>query len=103
MLDYAKFNSLPRFLPIFESILVENGSNGHLVGNNLTLADLGLFEVIYTIEEYIGTDVFKPYPQIELFLAKIKSFDSITKYLNGPQKPPKITQEYVEMVKSVMK
>ena len=75
-------------MPIFETILVDNGSNGHLVGKSLSLADLGLFEVIFTIEEYLGVDVLKSYPQIEFFLAKIKSIESISKYLKGSQKPP---------------
>lgn len=94
---------MPKFLPIFETILVDNGSNGHLVGKSLSLADLGLFEVVFTIEEYLGVDVLKSYPQIEFFLAKIKSIESISKYLKGSQKPPKINQEYVDMVRNVMK
>ena len=49
---------LPKYLPIFERELKENGSNGHLVGVNQTsLADIGLLEVLLELEDwanYIG-------------------------------------------------
>lgn len=51
---------------------MRNGSNGHLVGPNVSLADLGLLEVILTIEELIGEDELKPYPEI---LVNINFFD----------------------------
>lgn len=102
VLDYARRVSLPNFLPIYEKIIVKNGGNGHLVGNSLTLADLGLLEVVLTIEDYMGDDPLLPYPQIEKFLQTMKSIDSIKNYLNGPQKPPKIDQAYVDTIKRVM-
>jgi hypothetical protein len=89
-------------LPIYEKLLEKNGSNGYLVGNSLTLADLGLLEVVLTIEDYIGLEPLSSYPQLEKFLQTMKSIDSISKYLNGPQVPPKINQEYIDTVKQVL-
>ena len=63
MLEYAKESSLPSFLPIFEKLLVDNGSNGYLVGSKLSLADLGLLEVILTVEELMGLGPLEAYPQ----------------------------------------
>ena len=102
VLNYAKDKSLPNFLPIYEKLLEKNGSNGFLVGSSLTLADLGLLEVILTIEDYMGLEPLSPYPQIEKFLLTMKSIESISKYLNGPQVPPKINQEYINTVKQVL-
>ena len=42
----------------------ENGSNGFLVGSKLSLADIGLFENILSIDELIGLDYLEPYPEI---------------------------------------
>ena len=54
---------------------MRNGSNGHLVGPKVSLADLGLLEVVLTIEELLGEDEFKPYPEIQVNLNFSKFFD----------------------------
>lgn len=82
VLDKAKTTTLPRYLPIFNKVvilkigfnniwiknfiktLIQNGSNGNLVGSNISLADIGLLEVLLTIEELLGEDELKPYPEI---------------------------------------
>lgn len=46
--------------------LTKNGSNGYLVGSKLSLADLGLFEVIFMIEELMGSEELQPYPKIKV-------------------------------------
>ncbi len=58
--------SLSKFLPIFENALVTNGSNGFLVGNRLSLADLALLEDVLLIEEYYGSEEFNDYPQLQV-------------------------------------
>ena len=50
VLSKARAAANPRYLPIFERVLAENGSNGHLYGSSLTLADIGLLEVLLVIE-----------------------------------------------------
>ena len=62
---------LPKYLPIFERELKENGSNGHLVGENLTsLADIGLLEVLLELEDWakdIGSNAsLQSYPNIQV-------------------------------------
>ncbi len=58
--------SLPKYLPRFESALVSNGSNGFLVGNRLSLADLALLEDVLLIEEYYGLKELNDYPQLQV-------------------------------------
>ena len=48
-------------------ILISNGSNGFLSGDKITLADIGLFEVILMIEELMDADVLDDYPEIKVF------------------------------------
>ena len=50
--------------------LKENGSNGFLVGSKLSMADVGLFEVILTVEELMGIQELNDYPNIQVILFK---------------------------------
>ena len=63
----AKTTALPKYLPIYEKVLADNGSNGFLFGSKLTLADIGLLEVLLLIEDYIGADELKAYPNVQVF------------------------------------
>ena len=47
-------------------ILKNNGSNGYLVGDSLTFADIGLLEVLLTIKDYYEPEVFEDFPEIEV-------------------------------------
>ena len=80
----------------------ENGSNGFLVGEKLTLADLGLLECVLYIEEIIGVDSLKPYPEIEKFSKSMKSIEQISAYINGPQRPKRTDETLVEVIKKVL-
>lgn len=48
-----------------------NGSNGHLVGSRLSLADIGLLEPLLTIEELLGVDELKPFPEVLVIWIRI--------------------------------
>ena len=50
----------------FSQELEKNGSNGYLVGNKLSLADIGLLEVILIIDELLGAQELAPYPNIQV-------------------------------------
>nr|AYN44493.1 glutathione S-transferase A1 [Brachionus rotundiformis] len=102
VLDNAKATAMPRYLPIYNFILSRNGSNGHLVGSTLSLADLGLLEVVLSIEELLSEDELKPYPEIQNFLKTMKSNEMISKYLNSDLRRRKNDEKYVTEVKSVL-
>ena len=63
VLENAKAKALPKYLPAFETALKKNGSNGFLVGSKLSICDLGLLEVILTVEELMGLGPLEAYPQ----------------------------------------
>jgi hypothetical protein len=45
-------------------VLQENGSNGFLVGSQLSLADIGLLEPLLTIEELMGVQELEAFPEV---------------------------------------
>ena len=82
--------------------LANNGSNGHLVGNKLTLADIGLLEVILLVNELLGPQELEPYPSIQKFFTTIKSIPAIGEYLSGPQRPRANDEKYIAEVRRVL-
>lgn len=101
--EKAKTVFLPKYLPLFEKILKENGSNGYLVGNSLSLADIGLLEPLLWVEELCAQDEFNAYPEIRKFLKVVKEDKNIAGYLNGPRRPRINDDEYVASVKRVLR
>ena len=49
-------------------ILLKNGSNGYLVGESLTFADLGLLEVLLYVKDYYESAVFEAFPNVLVIL-----------------------------------
>ena len=47
--------------------LEDNGS-GYLVGNSLTLADLGLLECLFNLEDYFGAEYLEDYPLLVVII-----------------------------------
>jgi glutathione S-transferase len=106
--EKAKTNpkALPRYLPVFNRTLKENAAagfkNGFLVGDGLTLADLGLFECVLCIEELIGADYLKDYPEIQKFSANLKSNTALSKYLASPLRTKANDETYCNQVKTIL-
>nr|AYN44494.1 glutathione S-transferase A2 [Brachionus rotundiformis] len=102
VLDNAKAKALPKYLPIYNSLLNKNGSTGYLVGSKMSIADIGLLEVVLTIEELLGEKELEPYPEVQNFLKNMKSNDLISNYLKSELRPRKNDEKYVTEVKSVL-
>ena len=88
---FAKYmEDAPKFLDNFEKLLKENGSNGLLVGDKLTWADIYVYHVLTLIEavvkkmgQSLGCD---KYP---LSLALIKKVEAIPSIAAWIEKRPK--------------
>jgi len=91
---------LDKYLPIFDKVLSENGT-GYLVGSSLTIADLGLFELLQAAVDYLTVDRFKEYPAVTLFYETMTSLDRIKHYLAHVRKP-RNDATYVSNVNSVL-
>ena len=50
---------------VFNQALVENGT-GYLVGDSITLADLGLLEPLLNLEDYLGALHIDDYPALKV-------------------------------------
>ena len=103
-------------------VLIENGSNGYLVGSKLTLADICLLEPLLWIEELLS-DELKDYPETQViiydiiiylmviqlnfysqkFLKNVKNNANIANYLSGPLRPRINDDRYIAEVKKVLK
>ncbi|XP_070572817.1 glutathione S-transferase A4-like [Ptychodera flava] len=95
-----KTKTLPRYLPIFDKIL-SSSSSGYLVGDSLTYADMILLEALLNTEEFLPGSL-KDFPKLQEFKDKISSLPQIKAFLEGPQRKPKNTPEYVANVKRVL-
>lgn len=85
----------------FDKTLKENGSSGYLVGSKLSLADIGLLECMLFLEELIGIDAIKEYPELQNYFYTMKTIKGIKNYLSSPQRPRNNDDRYVQEVKRV--
>jgi len=87
-----------RYLPIFEKIL-SGCKSGFLVGDSLTMADVGLFEPLLAIEELNASDL-ETYPNLKAFLVRMKALPQFAAYL--PKRPKPNNSKYCEEVARVL-
>jgi len=87
-------------LPIFEKVL-ENSKSGFLVGNGLTVADLGLLDVLLSVIDYWGVQKLEPYVNLKKYVDMISKIESIDNYIKNVRKP-KNTMAYVQTVVKVL-
>ncbi|XP_067675776.1 glutathione S-transferase 3-like [Haliotis asinina] len=102
VLAAAKAKALPRYLPIFDQALKKNGT-GFLVGESMSLADIGLIEVLLSVTEYFGEETLSDYPSLKAFKSMMVSQERIAAFLNGPQKKGGNTDAYVATCRRVLK
>ena len=73
-----------------------------LVGNKLSIADIGLLEVLLTIDELLGVESLSEFVELKKFYENMKSIQSISNYLLGSQRPKKNDETYVQTVRKVL-
>ncbi|KAG0203494.1 hypothetical protein BGX28_004247 [Mortierella sp. GBA30] len=93
--DFFKDNTLTTWVQTHEKHLVDNGNNGHYVGNKLTLADIRTANVI---------DHFSAVPEAEKIMAVIKKSEALMKVHDKVLRDPKIaawraSEKYQELYK----
>ncbi|XP_046572515.1 glutathione S-transferase A4-like [Haliotis rubra] len=101
VLEKASAKSLPRYLPIFDKVLKKNGT-GFLVGDSVTLADIGLLEPVLMTIDYYGLEALKDYPSLQEFHKKVTSLPNMAEFLAGPQRRKPNDDVYVSTVKKVI-
>ena len=56
------------FLDLFLKALQDNGT-GYLVGNSITMADLGLLEPLLNMEDYLGLEHLEGYSALQVIVS----------------------------------
>jgi len=87
-------------LPIYEKAL-ENSSSGFLVGSGLTMADIGLMEVLLAVVEFYGNQKLSKYTNVKKYVDMVSNLESMKCYIKNVRKP-KNTPAYVQTVKKVL-
>jgi len=90
----------PRYLPVFNKLL-GNNSNGFLVGDSLSLADLGLLEVLLAIVDYWNEEPLQSYPDVLKFYRRLSSNERVIDYVTNKRKP-KTNDAMVASVKAIL-
>nr|AFQ35985.1 glutathione S-transferase sigma 3 [Mytilus galloprovincialis] len=81
-LKTLKENSLPKFLKFLTTVLEGNG-NKYLVGSDLTVADIAVFDILEWFNDAAFSGVFNDYSAIQNLVDRVKSIPNIKKYLES--------------------
>uniref|UniRef100_A0A7N4V0N9 glutathione transferase n=1 Tax=Sarcophilus harrisii TaxID=9305 RepID=A0A7N4V0N9_SARHA len=101
-LRYILEKATDRFLPVYEKVLKDHGKN-YLVGNQLSWADIHLFELILMIEE-CKSDVLLTFPKLQEFKVRVSKLPRIQKFLQpGSQRKPPMDAAGLEVAKNIFK
>jgi len=92
--------TFPRYLPAFEKLLGGDGAQ-FLVGSRMSLADIGLMEVLLATVDYFGEEQFAGFPKIQHFYKFMLADDRVKKYVEHVRMP-KNTPEIVANVKAIL-
>ncbi|XP_051853112.1 glutathione S-transferase-like [Antechinus flavipes] len=101
-ISYIVKKATDRFLPVYEKVLKDHGKN-YLVGNQLSWADIHLFELILMIEE-CKSDVLLTFPKLQEFKTRVSKLPRIQKFLQpGSQRKPPMDDAGLEVAKNIFK
>ncbi|XP_074052727.1 glutathione S-transferase-like [Macrotis lagotis] len=86
-----------RYFPAFEKVFKSHGQN-FLVSNQLSMADVQLFEVILMVEEKVP-DALSGFPSLQAFKTRMSNLPTIKKFLaSGSKRKPMPDAKYMEEV-----
>nr|KAG5712476.1 hypothetical protein BaRGS_011450 [Batillaria attramentaria] len=71
---------LPKFFGFFQKLLQENGT-GVFIGNELTLADLYVYDVMYALGKVRNYDAGAKYRELQTLKDKVESNPALKQYL----------------------
>ncbi len=75
-----KDEAMPKYLGIFEEILIKNASNGWLFGSKVTYTDLGFFNLMSWMKQGFSSTLDN-YPAIQKHVAAVEALPNIAKWL----------------------
>lgn len=78
-----------RWLPAFETLLDMNGDNGFFVGDDITHADIAVWDILDSMQEWVAgaRDAMAEFPRVQRFFETIAARPRIAAYLASDQRP----------------
>ena len=80
---FVKEQWKPRWLPSWNELLELNGDTGFFIGNQLTQADIAVWDALDAVVQWIEGAGFDDYERLVRFYESISSRPSITDYLSS--------------------
>nr|KAG5699875.1 hypothetical protein BaRGS_034649 [Batillaria attramentaria] len=78
---------LPKFFGFFQKLLRENGT-GVFVGKELTLADLYVYDLMFSLKKLRDFDAAAKYPELKTLQEKVESNPRLKAYLDNRKETP---------------
>ncbi|XP_001370704.2 glutathione S-transferase [Monodelphis domestica] len=100
-LNFILERATERFFPVYEKALKSHGKN-YLVGNQMSWADIQLFEAILMVEE-LKSDILSAFPKLQEFKARMSKLPSIQKFLKPGSQRKEMDPMGLEEVKKIFK
>ncbi len=80
-------NRLPLWVSNVEAFLASHAEGmKYIVGEQITFADFLLYEQLITLS-YLDTELFKPYPLLNAYMARIEARPNIQAYFESSRRP----------------
>lgn len=73
--------STPKFLGRFNKLLQEGGDSGFLVGKEISLADIFVYNILVMVAGFGLSDVTRNYPELQSFVEKIGNIPQIKNWV----------------------
>ncbi|XP_068926698.1 glutathione S-transferase-like [Petaurus breviceps papuanus] len=100
--NYIMERATERFFPVYEKALKDHGKN-YLISNQLSWADIQLFEVILMVEE-LKSGILSAFPKLQEFKARVSKLPRIQKFLQpGSPRKPLLNDASFEVLKKKLK
>ena len=77
---------LPKHFGLLEKFAEQNGSNGHLVGNEITYPDIKTFSLVDSMQN-IKADVVDAFPALKKLTETVAAVPAIHAYLHSADRP----------------
>jgi glutathione S-transferase len=79
--DFLNGDWLTRWLPSLNGLLGQNGNSGHFVGQQLSHADIAVWDVLDAFQAYVPPASLEGFPALQDFYEKVRGLPALAGYL----------------------
>ena len=85
-LENFRVKSAPKYLNIFEAYLAKKNNKKYFVGNQITLVDFVIYELLWQVCLMVPEEILqKKYKSLNYFTNNFESIESIAEYRNSEE------------------